>query len=201
MNEYYTRIEMIGDQGQLSQLRTELFEHFPEERLMEVLEKEEANEIRMNGIDYFKSRMVRFSDKNNGYYYLRLPVWEPIVGPEANVDLRVISERHQDIWIATRCRPDNELLAEISRKYPDVVFYHHMNREHMIEKCVSVIVYGDIKQLYETSLDTTSEYGITVTNTRAIEVFGERRLRIRYERLDENGNWETVPRSQFDYDC
>lgn len=201
MNEYYTRIEMIGDQGQLSQLRTELFEHFPEERLMEVLEKELANPIRMNAIDYFKNRMVRFSDNNNGYYYLRLPVWEPIVGPEANVDLVIESECHQDVWIATRHRPDNELLVEISRRYPDVVFYHYMNREHLVEKYTCVIACGEMREQVQTRLEYTKEHESFVTHATAFNVSGERRLRIRYERLDENSNWETVPRSQFDYDC
>lgn len=198
MNEYYAKLEIIGEPETLMQLQEQLFHYYSKDRVEEAVALELANPRRQNGIDYFRFRIERHKDESGGYYYLNLEVWEPIVGPEANVDLLIINERKRRVRIATRCKPDLDRVEEISAKYPDITFIYYQCREWIDGELICVIKEGKIVDWISGDCELTEEKE-TIRSTRTwSEDHEQSRIRQRVEILDENGQWVLEPFRIYD---
>lgn len=193
MNEFYAKLEITGESETLMQLRNVLFTHYTEERINETIKQELANPIRQHGIDYFKDRIERHKDENGGYYYLNLSVWEPIVGPEANVDLTIINDRKLRVRIATRCMPDLDELEQISAMYPEITFQYHQLRCHMAGELICVIRNGKNEDCIWSEVEETEDHDYILTHHTYSKNEAQSRLRMRIETLDENGEWVLGP--------
>lgn len=198
MNEYYAKLEMTGEREALAHLRDQLFTHYTDDHIDEVIQQEMANPSRGGAIEYFKTRIERYRFENGGYYYLNLTVWEPIVGPEANVDLDVINDRRLRVPIATRCQPDLDKLEEISAQHPEITFTYHQCREWLPGELICVIKDGQMQDWINGDYELTEDREIVKTTRSWSADVAESRIRQRIEILNENGEWELCPLRMVD---
>jgi hypothetical protein len=193
MNDYYAQLLLTGRPDRLNQIREELFTYFSEDQIEEVIRQETAHPIRRLGVEYLKNMIESFKDDHNGYYYLNLEKWEPIVGPEANVDLTITNESRLTIRIATGMEPELDKIKERSAQYPEVAFHYHQLRGHMVGENIFVIVNGKIIDAIWSEVEYTEHDDLVITYHKWAFDDEQSRVRLRFETLNENGEWEMGP--------